>query len=122
MKSLFTIFLILTVGFSVQAQTPIDLSDIGKHVGDSVVVCGTVESMRYFENSKRKPTLLNLGAKFPNQLLTVLIWEDLRAIFPGNIDDLLNKEICVTGTVILFKEKPEIIIHRVDQIELKKMD
>ena len=100
-----------------KAQTPIKLEDVSKHVGDSVTVCGLVADMRYFENSKNKPTLLNIGAKHPDAPLTVVIWENGRALFTtSKVEDLLNKSICITGRVILYKEKPEIIVEKPEQI------
>jgi DNA/RNA endonuclease YhcR with UshA esterase domain len=116
MKS-FTILLTALIGsFAVHAQTNIKLEDVAKHVGDSVTVCGKVADMRYFENSKNKPTLLNIGAKHPNGLLTVVIWENTRTLFATKIEELMGKEICITGRIILYKEKPEIVIDKPEQI------
>jgi micrococcal nuclease len=110
--SLFSLFFIVTA----KAQTSIKLEDVGKHIGDSVTVCGLVADMRYFENSKNKPTLINIGAKHPNGLLTLVIWEDGRALFTSKVEDLMDKNICITGRIILYKEKPEIIIDKPEQI------
>lgn len=110
--TLLNIFCIL----SLKAQTSIKLEDVSKHIGDSITVCGKVADMRYFENSKNKPTLLNIGAKHPDALLTVVIWENARALFTGKVEDLMDKQICITGRVILYKEKPEIIIENPKQI------
>lgn len=116
----FGILLIALVGsFAVNAQTNIKLEDVAKHVGDSVTVCGKVADMRYFENSKNKPTLLNMGAKHPNGLLTVVIWENTRALFTSKIEDLKDKEVCITGRIILYKEKPEIVIDNPGQITVQ---
>ncbi len=100
----------------VTAQTSVKLEDVSKHVGDSVTVCGLVADMRYFENSKNKPTLLNIGAKHPDAPLTVVIWENGRALFTSKIEDLMGKNICITGRIILYKEKPEIIVEKPEQI------
>ncbi len=105
--------------FAVKAQINIKLEDVAKHVGDSVTVCGKVADMRYFENSKNKPTLLNMGAKHPNALLTVVIWENTRALFTTKIEDLRDKEVCITGRIILYKEKPEIVIDNPGQISVQ---
>ncbi len=110
--TLFSFFIIAAVN----AQTSIKLEDVSKHVGDSVTVCGLVADMRYFENSKNKPTLLNIGAKHPDALLTVVIWENARALFTEKVEDLRNKNICITGRIILYKERPEIVIDKPEQI------
>ena len=113
--TLFYLFIIATI----TAQTNIKLEEVNKHIGDSVTVCGIVASMRYFENSKNKPTLLNLGAKYPDELLTLVIWEKARALFTANVDEFKGKNICATGRIILYKGKPEIIIDRPDQIVIQ---
>jgi DNA/RNA endonuclease YhcR with UshA esterase domain len=110
--TLFSLFFVTAV----TAQTTIKLEDVSKHIGDSVTVCGMVAGMRYFENSKNKPTLLNIGAKHPDAPLTVVIWENARALFTGKVEDLMDKIICITGRIILYKEKPEIVIDKPEQI------
>jgi DNA/RNA endonuclease YhcR with UshA esterase domain len=116
MKSLLFTLLGLFCIVSANAQTSIKLDEVGKHIGDSVTVCGKVADMRYFENSNNKPTLINMGAKHPNGLLTLVIWEKTRALFTGKPEDLIDKEICITGRIILYKDKPEIIIEKPEQI------
>ncbi len=115
---LFTFFLFFVINTAI-SQSVIKLDDVSKHIGDSVTVCGKVADLRYFENSKNQPTFLNIGAKFPNQQITVVIWGESRKLFTTKVEDLRDKEICITGRIILYKEKPEIIIYRPDQIVLQ---
>jgi micrococcal nuclease len=116
MKKLFTFAISLCIATALSAQTNIKLEDVSKHIGDSVIVCGKVAGMRYFENSKNKPTLLNIGAKHPDQLLTVVIWEDVRSLFTEKPEGLQDKEICITGRISLYKEKVQIVIAKPEQI------
>jgi DNA/RNA endonuclease YhcR with UshA esterase domain len=117
MRSIIVLLFSLFSVACAKAQTSIKLEEVSKHVGDSVTVCGLVADMRYFENSKNKPTLLNIGAKHPDAPLTVVIWENARALFTtSKVEDLLNKNICITGRIVLYKEKPEIIIEIPGQI------
>lgn len=117
-KSLVLFFTFLFADIT-NAQTKINLDDVSKHIGDSVTVCGPVASIRYFENSNRKPTFLNIGDKYPNQKITLVIWEDVRKNFKEAPESLLNKKICITGRIILYKEKPEIVIERPEQVTLE---
>lgn len=117
-KIIFTLLLFFNAAL-LKGQTTITLEEVSKHIGDSVTVCGKVADMRYFETSKDKPTFLNIGAKYPNQQLTLVIWENVRTQFAGKVEDLNNKDICITGRIILFKEKPEIIIEKPEQIVIK---
>jgi hypothetical protein len=119
MKPIIITFLSFFCAITVAAQTSIKLEDVSRHIGDSVTVCGKVEGMKYFENSKNKPTFLNVGADHPNQLLTVVIWETTRALFTTKVEDLKNKEVCITGRIILYKERPEIVIEKPEQIVIQ---
>ena len=102
MKKISATLCALFIVAAVSAQTSIKLEDVSKHIGDSVKVCGKVAGMRYFENSKNKPTFLNIGAKHPDQLLTLVIWENVRGLFTGKVEDLMDKEICITGRITIF--------------------
>ena len=116
MKKMYTFLFAFMMTGIVHAQTKINLDEVSKHIGDSVTVCGPVASMRYFETSNRKPTFLNIGDKYPNQQITLVIWEDARKDFKEAPESLLNKKICITGRIILYKEKPEIVIERPEQV------
>ena len=119
MKQFIVTLAILCSSFAIFAQTKIKLDKVSKHINDSVIVCGTVADVRYFENSDRQPTFLNIGAKYPNQAITIVIWGETRKLFSGKIEDLLNKTICITGRIIVFKERPEIVIENVEQIQIQ---
>jgi hypothetical protein len=119
MKKISATLLFIFIAAAVTAQTTIKPEDVSKHIGDSVTVCGKVYGMRFFENSKNKPTLLNIGAKHPDQLLTVVIWENVRALFITKPEELQDKEICITGRISLYKEKAQIVIDRPEQIVVR---
>jgi hypothetical protein len=104
----------------VQSQTTIKLEDINQHIGDSVVVCGKAYGGRHLKSAKNSPTFLNIGAKYPDQLLTVVIWGDVRKDFTAKPEeDFANKDICITGKVELYKEKSQIEIRNPAQIKFK---
>ena len=91
------IFLLLALAAS-QVQT-IKASQATFFVGKEATVCGKVESARYAKNSNGKPTFLNLDKTFPNQVFTVVIFEDVRQKFPRPPEDQFSgKVICVVGS------------------------
>ena len=95
--------------------------DAAKHVGETVKVCGKVFGGRFFETSKDAPTLLNVGAAFPASPFTIMIPKEVRLKMGTTPEiELKEKNVCVTGKIILFKEKPEIIIDDVKQLTLEK--
>ncbi len=93
------------------AQKQVQLEEISNNIGDSIIVTGKVYTTRYLENSKGAPTLINIGAAFPNQLLTVVIFSDDRSKFAQGPEVMVaDKTISVTGKVTLFKDKPQIVV------------
>lgn len=105
------------VGFS---QTTIKLEDVSKHVGDSVKVCGKVYGIRQVATVQNEPTFINLGGGFPNQLLTVVIWSDVRKQFEQAPEELFkDKEICVVGRIEVYKERPQIVIRERGQVSVQ---
>ena len=93
------------------SQINIKLEDVGKHVGDTVKVCGKVYGVRYLETTKNQPTFLNVGASFPKQVLTVVIWSDVRKQFEKAPELLFaDKEVCITGKVEVYKGKVQIVV------------
>ncbi|TWI77929.1 hypothetical protein IQ13_4170 [Lacibacter cauensis] len=102
------------------AQTNIPLEEAVKHVADSVTVCGKVSGARFLETAKNTPTFLNLGPAFPNNALTIVIWSDVRKQFETAPEVLFkDKEVCVTGRIELYKDKPQIVLRRREDLKVK---
>lgn len=104
-----------------QAQQEIKMDEVNKHIGDSVTVCSKVYGGIYLQQSKGSPTFLNVGGAYPNSLLTLVIWDDVRKQFKEAPETFYkDKEVCITGKLILYKEKPEIVIYDEKQLMIKE--
>ena len=82
--------------------TTIDIQDAAKHYNENVKVCAKVYGYKALENL----TLVNLGAAYPEQLLTVVLKGDARSAGSG----LDGQTICVAGKIVSYKDKPEIVV------------
>ena len=95
---------------TLQNTTTIKLEEVKNAIGKTVSVQGKVYSSKDIGSM----VLVNLGAAYPNQLLTVAL--------KGKAKDLGNgldgKTITVEGAVIDYKGKPEIIVTDPSQIKL----
>ena len=110
------LFLFLTAS----AQKEISMDSLNQHIGDSVTVCTKIYGGIYLDRSKGSPTLLNAGGAYPNAPLTILIWGDARDKFKNPPEVFYkDKEVCISGKIILYKEKPEIVLYDEKQIVLK---
>lgn len=111
----------LLLSLTVFAQQEIKIEDLSKHVGDSVTVCSKIYGGIFLDRSKEQLTLLNAGDKYPNAPLTIVIGPEARARFENKPELFYkDKEVCVTGKISLYKEKPQIVVYDVQQIAVKK--
>jgi hypothetical protein len=87
----------------------VDLKEIAGFIGKTVTISGKVYSSRNIGSM----VLVNLGAAYPNQLLTVALKGKAKELGA----QMADKVITVTGEVIDYKGKPEIIITDPAQIK-----
>lgn len=107
-----------TFGF---AQQEITLADAGKFVGQTVKVCGKIYGGRFLDRTPKQLTLLNMGADYPNQLLTIMIEGEKRKTFSYKPEEkLVQKEVCVVGIIKEFRGKYEIIVEKEGDISIKE--
>lgn len=107
----------LLITFSASAQTEIKLEDVKNHVGDSVKLIGKIYGGKYIKSIKGSPTFLDVGGKYPNAPLTLVIWENVRKQFASAPEELYkDKDVWIIGKVKLYKEKPEIVISKPSDI------
>lgn len=89
---------------------PIELKDINAAIGEEVSVSGKAYTVKDLGNM----ALVNLGAAYPDQLLTVVL--------KGSAKDMSNnvegKTITVSGKVIEYKGKPEIVVIDKDHVKI----
>lgn len=114
--------LLVTALFTVlaHAQKEVAIDSIGNYVGDSVKVCTKIYGGIYLDQRKGTPTLLNAGAAYPNAPLTLFIPADARKTFKEAPEVFYkDKEVCITGRVKLYKDKPEIEVFDEKQVVVR---
>ncbi|OCX54342.1 hypothetical protein BEL04_08780 [Mucilaginibacter sp. PPCGB 2223] len=84
----------------------IDIKDAAQHMNEWV----SITAQAYSSRSIGEMTLVNLGAAYPNQLLTIVLKEGVATL------KLDGKNITVKGKVIEYKGKPEIEVTDAQQI------
>lgn len=121
MKKLIVVAFLAVLAGKAPAQTVIPAKDAAKHIGETVTITEKIFGGKYFENSKM--TLLDMGGANPNQLLTIMIPGADKEKFKGNPEvDYKGKDVTVTGKVIDYKGKPEIIVNDPKQLKLVLVD
>jgi hypothetical protein len=96
-------------------------ADAKQHIGETNTVCGVIAGTRYLERTASKPTLLNFDRPYPDHTCSVMIPDSSRGKFPEPPETLFkNKIVCVTGAIIDYRGKPEIIVEDPSQIVIQE--
>ena len=114
-----SLFIVLLAGWfstSLKAQTATVIPDTeaAQHIGQQATVEGIV--VKVF-TSKHGNTFLNFGAAYPNQTFTGWIPKDSPLAADQSLSALEGKRVRITGTISLYRGKPEIRIMSKSQIE-----
>ncbi|HVS95833.1 MAG TPA: S1/P1 nuclease, partial [Puia sp.] len=91
-----------TAGSVAEKPLAIDVRDAANHVNETVIVTAQVYGYKALDGL----TLVNLGASYPNQVMTVVLRGDAIPVAAG----LDGKTIHVTGRIEMYKGKPEIVV------------
>lgn len=103
----------------INSQT-VSVNDAHKYVDQNITVCAKVVET-HVSKGESKVIYLNLDKPYPNNPFTIVIFEKSADNFSYNpLEFLKNKNICVTGKVTLYKNKPQIIANTQDQIKIQK--
>jgi DNA/RNA endonuclease YhcR with UshA esterase domain len=120
-KLIVSLVIALLMVYHASAQNAIAPKDALKHIGEIVMVTGKVFSGKLIASNNM--TLLDINGYNPNQDLTIVINSTDRPKFKGKPeDDFKGKEINVTGKIIAYKGKAEIIINDPGQIKIVMTD
>ena len=90
-------------------------SEAAKFVGQNVEVRGSVVAVT---TSRKGNTFINFGAPYPNQTFTGHLPTGSTLALDPWVQSLRGKSIGITGTVELYKGKPEIRV--IDKSQLKE--
>jgi DNA/RNA endonuclease YhcR with UshA esterase domain len=96
------------------SQTVIKPEDAASHIGQTVVVEGTVAKVSTSQRSAT--TFLNFCAAYPEQCFTAVIFQGARPLFTDP-QGWEGKKVRVSGRVKLYRRKPEIVLEKASQIQ-----
>src|SRR5437764_10309369 len=108
-------FLALAICAYAQQAKEYSAAETGKHVGETATVTDKVANV--FE-SKAGNIFLNFGARYPNQVFTAFIPKDSADQFP-NAMKLEGQTISVTGKIVLYRGKPEIVLDHLSMLKTR---
>jgi len=107
-----TAFLVALLTATAALAETISVTDVGTHVGQTVTVEGVVSGVY---TARSGVTFIDMGGPYPNNLFAGVIFKG-DAVTVGDVSGLRGKTVDLTGTIKLYKGKPEIILKSPDQI------
>ena len=117
MKRYLISFIIMCLAATTLRAQSITAEEAGKHINDSTTVCGVVKEVHFINKKDQYTVNLEFGDKFPNEVFTVFISDEVRKKITFDLHDLNDKNICVTGKIKSIRKKPQIILKSFDQIK-----
>jgi hypothetical protein len=92
------------------AAERISADDAPFYTGNEVIACGQLMQVSRF----KRGLYLNLEKKYPNQPLTLIVWEDDLTEFTknhGNLNSLVGYNVCGEGKVAKYKGRSQISLY-----------
>jgi hypothetical protein len=84
--------------------------DAAKHIGQTATVCGLVVATKFDAHLDRRPTFLDFGKPYPDEVFAAVIFGADRAKFGTPEATLQGKRVCVFGTISEYQNKPAIVL------------
>ena len=91
--------------------TPVSSSDAKNYVGHERIICGYIAEIKTVQGR----TYLNMGSRYPDQEVTVVIWPDAADKVQSALD-FGGKIMCIYGEITEYKGIPQISLRNLDQI------
>lgn len=118
MKKTF-LFLTSICLWQISFSQTVPLDSVTSYVGKTITVCSKVQST-FVATGEKKTNYLSFGKPYPNATFTVVIFQDDVANFKYTPSEYLkDKNICITGKVSIYKDKPQIIVSSDEQIKVE---
>ena len=111
-KTLLTLLAVICAASIIAQTATYTATEAAKHVGEIATITDRVDGVH---QSSKGNIFLNMGGKYPNQAFTAFIPSASAAEF-SNPQQYDGKTVAVSGKIILYRGKPEIIVANVSQI------
>jgi len=97
----------------------VSLDSVQFYVGKTITVCSKVQGT-FVTKGDKKTTYINFGKPYPNNTFTAVIFPSDSANFKYIPSEYLKaKYVCITGKVELYKDKPQMIVKKEEQIKIE---
>ena len=115
----FLVFITSICLWQISFSQTVPLDSVQFYVGKTITVCSKVQST-FVSKGDKKTTYINFGKPNPNNTFTAVIFSSDSANFKYIPSEYLKERtVCITGKVLLYKDKPQIIVKKEVQIKIE---
>lgn len=114
MRALLLTVALLMTALPARAQT-FAPGDAKAHVGETITVEAPVSDIF---KARSGTTFVDLGGRYPDNGFAAVIFADDAAKFP-NVGTLEGRTVAISGPVVLYRGRAEIILNSADQLKIK---
>jgi DNA/RNA endonuclease YhcR with UshA esterase domain len=112
------LFLFLFSPFAYSQNTIIIADEAVNFINKEVVLRGKVIEIYEHFSPKSHLFFINIDKKYPENEISILIYEDVANEIKA-LKNLTNKIVKIKGIVTIYKEKPQIIIKKPEDLQIE---
>lgn len=102
-----------------KAQDTITTALAKDFIGKEVVLKGKIVGTKIYTNKEgQKMLFLDIDDRFPNAQINVVMFDEILQQFKTTESELLNKGVKIKGVINLYRNKPQLIIESVGDLEI----
>jgi hypothetical protein len=115
LKTAFALFFVTSLICVAQSDRNYAAAQAAQHVGETATVTDKVDGVH---QSGKGNIFLNMGGKYPNQSFTGFIPSSSASSVP-NPQQYGGKTISISGKIVLYRGKPEIVVNSSSQLRIE---
>jgi hypothetical protein len=89
--------------------------DAAAHIGQLATVVGVVDNVH---QSRSNMIFIDIGGAYPNNAFSAVVLAKDVGKFP-NLLPLKGKRVGISGKIEIYRNKPEIVLQRADQLKMR---
>jgi DNA polymerase III alpha subunit len=119
MKSILMVSLIVIVGsFQLYAQDTITTQQVRQYLQKEVVLKGKIVHVKDYTTQKGdKMVFLDMDEKYPNNRISVAIYEEIVNQIRPDIHTFLGKNVLIRGVITQYRQVPSMELRKPDYIK-----
>jgi hypothetical protein len=116
---LLTILLMLIAAINSYGQDTITTKQVNQYINKEVVLKGKIVHIKDYQTDKGdKMVFIDIDEKYPNNLISIAIYEEVVTQIKPSIYEYMNKQVYIKGKITKYRIIPSIELKKPEYIKL----